>query len=164
MRGETDAQTGVLRIAPADPSHPDALALIAALSAELAAIYDHDDDGSGNFDPAAGVGERGAFLVGYVDAKPVACGAIRPLVDDVAELKRMFVAPAWRGRGFSRAMLTALESAAAELGYAAVRLETGDRQTAAIRLYESAGYAPTAKFGIYIDSARSRCYEKAVGR
>ena len=63
-----------------------------------------------------------------------ACGAIRQLSSDVTELKRMFVAPGYRGRGFARAMLHALERIAAARGYRAIRLETGVHQPEAIPL------------------------------
>ncbi|MBA3328279.1 MAG: GNAT family N-acetyltransferase [Solirubrobacterales bacterium] len=82
----------------------------------------------------------GVFLVGYDDERPVACGGVRRLEPGVAEIKRMYVVPDARGRGIARALLTALEEAARELGYERVRLDTGPRQPHARALYESVGY------------------------
>ena len=67
-------------------------------------------------------------------------GGVKRLSDDTAEIKRMYVVPQARGQGVARALLTALEDAARDLGYRKVRLDTGPDQPHARRLYESAGY------------------------
>ncbi|WP_224391944.1 GNAT family N-acetyltransferase [Pseudonocardia sp. ICBG1293] len=109
----------------------------------------------------------GLFLVGYEDGVPVATGAWRAvdadpadpgLRDGDAELKRMYVEPAARGRGHARAVLTALERSAAAAGRRRMILETGDPQYAAIALYESSGYRRTSNFGVYRNDPRSRCF------
>ena len=50
----------------------------------------------------------GVFGVGYVGGEPAVCGALRPY-EGAAEIKRMFVMPAFRGRGLGRRMLQFLE-------------------------------------------------------
>ena len=82
----------------------------------------------------------GVFVVVYEDGVPVAGGGVRRLGDDVAEIKRMFVVPAARGRGHGRLVLDELEAAAAELGYRRLRLDTAQSMTTAIALYRGAGY------------------------
>jgi ribosomal protein S18 acetylase RimI-like enzyme len=82
----------------------------------------------------------GAFVVLYEDGEAVAGGGLRRLGDDVAEIKRMFVVPAARGRGLGRRVLDELEAAAAELGYRRLRLDTAQSMTTAIALYRGAGY------------------------
>jgi putative acetyltransferase len=149
-------------IAVEDAASVDAAKLIAELSSELARRYDHVDDGAGHFRPEDVVVPRSVFLIGRFAGRPVACGALRPLEGDVGEVKRMYVKPEARGRGLSKRLLLALEDAARRMGYAALRLETGDRQPEAIRLYESAGYQRIARFGIYIGSERSVCFEKRL--
>ena len=146
----------------ADPRGPEAAELIAALSAELARRYDYTEDGSGNFKPEKALGPRGAFVIGHLGARAVACGAICPLADDVAELKRVFVQVGFRGRGYSKAILSELERQARERGYKMIRLETGLRQPEAISLYESLGYRRIPNYGEYRDSKMSVCYEKAL--
>jgi len=54
----------------------------------------------------------------------------------------MYVRPAWRGRGLAAQLLDELENAARQLGFTSVRLDTGNRQVAALRLYEQSGYRP----------------------
>jgi hypothetical protein len=55
-----------------------------------------------------------------------------------------------------------LESAAIELGYARLRLETGDRQPESIGLYESSDYYPIPRYGEYSADPHSRCFEKIL--
>src|SRR3712207_2747656 len=92
--------------APADPDSLDARVLIGELDAALAALC--GDGGSGSFDPADVRGPASVFLVAR-DAQGTAlgCGALRPLVPGVAELKRMYARP---GSGAGLALLTALEA------------------------------------------------------
>ena len=85
------------------------------------------------------------------DGTPLGCGALRDLGDGVAEVKRMYVLPAARGRGVSKAVLAALEDAARERGWTTLRLETGPRQPEAVGLYTGAGYREIGAFGAYRD-------------
>jgi GNAT superfamily N-acetyltransferase len=137
-------------------------ALAAALEVELLDRY-AGRAGSGA-EPSASDLEppNGAFLVGYEDGEPVCCGGVCRYDERIAEIRRMFVIPAARGRGFSRVLLAALEEEARRLGYSVVRLETGDRQPEAIRLYESAGYEPIARYRPYVADERSVCLEKRL--
>jgi GNAT superfamily N-acetyltransferase len=82
----------------------------------------------------------GVFVLLYEDGEAVAGGGVRRLGDDVGEIKRMFVAPPARGRGYGRRVLDELEAAAAELGYRRLRLDTAQSLTTAMALYRSAGY------------------------
>src|SRR5471032_745362 len=95
---------------------PSACSLIAALNAELEVAYPEPNARHFRLDAAEVSGEKGAFIVGYWLDNPVACGAIRCIEAEVAEIKRMYVIPAARGRGFSRVLLTALEDNARALG------------------------------------------------
>ncbi len=153
--------------APADPRSPEARAMVAALSADIAARYaDKNDDGSGAFKPEDVIGPRAGFVLAWLDGAPVGCGAIRPFdgVEDVVEVKRMFVSPSARGLGISRLILHKLEELARGFGYGKTLLETGDRMTEAIGLYGSAGYARVPCYGAYADREWSMCFEKELGR
>ncbi len=148
-----------LKIVAVDPTTPEAAQLIAELTSELAGLYEHAEDGSGDYRPEDVI-PKSLFLVGRYGNEAVACGAIRPLEAGVAEVKRMFVKAKYRGRGFSKQILVSLEMAAKEMGYETLRLETGDRQDAAIALYERSGYQQTNLFGMYRHSTQSVCFEK----
>jgi GNAT superfamily N-acetyltransferase len=156
MSAQTD--TADLRIEAADPRAPEAAALIERLTEELARRY--DDDGVGGFQVEHVLQPRSVFLLGWLGERAVACGALRPLEGDIAEVKRMFVAPDVRGRGIGRRILAELEARARQWGYTAVWLETGVLQPEAIRVYETAGYRRIENYGYYRDDPRSVCFEK----
>lgn len=96
------------------------------------------------------------------DRAPVACGAIRPFSEGVFEVKRMFVRPEFRGRGLSRRVLDELERLARGMGGHRLILETGTRQTEALGLYRSSGFAPIPNYGEYAGITTSVCMEKSI--
>ena len=157
----------MLTLRPTPLDHPDAAALIVLLQAyyrgDLRRARRHAAR-RGRVRPPAGY-----FVVGYVDGVAVACGGWRardvddpPLRPGDAEIKRMFVHPAHRGRGVARAVLADLETAAGRAGRRRMVLETGVRQPEAIGLYVSAGYVPMAPFGTYRDAEGGRYYSKSL--
>lgn len=101
-------------------------------------------------------------ILGYQAGKTVACGAIKAFDADTVEVKRMYVLPTERGKGLASQILTALEVWARELGYPKCILETGSRQTEAIRLYEKNGYAYIPNYGQYTGVANSKCFGKTL--
>jgi putative acetyltransferase len=142
---------------------PDAIRLIAALNAELTAMF--PEAGATHFSLTSeqvGAGD-GAFMIAYLDSAAVGCGAVRRLDGPTAELKRMYVDPAVRGRGIGRALVGALEREARLLGVARVVLETGTRLMPAIRLYQAMGYTRIPLFGEYVLSPdTSLCFGKSL--
>ncbi len=90
--------------------------------------------------PEEMVPPHGVFVLVLDDGRVVAGGGVRRLDDGVAEIKRMFVVPEARGRGHGRRLLDALEDAAAELGYQAVRLDTARTMTTAMEMYRRSGF------------------------
>lgn len=121
----------------------DGAVLETAMVAEMAEVYNGFDIRSEGM-PKAGAAEmnppNGVFLVGYLEGEPVCCGGLKRLDHEACEIKRMYVAPAARGKGVARMLLAALEERARSEGYAVARLDTGPRQPHARALYESAGY------------------------
>ena len=85
-------------------------------------------------------------MVATSDGRPVACGGLHDLGGGVAEVKRMWVDPAWRGAGLGARLLRHLEQLAADLGHQTVRLDTNDALTEAIALYGRSGYAAIAAY------------------
>jgi GNAT superfamily N-acetyltransferase len=83
---------------------------------------------------------NGSFVVVWADSDPIACGALRRLSSDVGELRRMWVEPAWRGRGVAWTLLHALEELAKEMQLSELRLDTRRKLETAIALYRSAGF------------------------
>jgi GNAT superfamily N-acetyltransferase len=87
----------------------------------------------------------GEFLVGTLEGRVVAMGALRRRSAEVAEVKRMRVHPDVQRRGYGRAILVALERRARELGYVRLVLDTTTRQQAAIALYQGHGFVATER-------------------
>ncbi len=87
----------------------------------------------------------GEFLVGLLDGKIVAMGAIKRLTNQKAEVKRMRVHPDYQRKGFGQQILTALEARAKELGYSTLALDTAVVQTAAQQLYLKNGFHETGR-------------------
>jgi GNAT superfamily N-acetyltransferase len=97
-------------------------------------------DRTSTVSPAEMVPPAGAFVLLVADGAVVAGGGVRRQSDGVAEIKRMFVVPEARGRGFGRQLLEGLEAAAADLGYERVRLDTAPSMPLAMAMYRRAGY------------------------
>lgn len=96
--------------------------------------------------PGAYAPPRGRLFIARVDGRPAGCGALRPLSGDAAEMKRMWVRPAFRGLGLGRAVAEALLAAARAEGYARVRLDTLPVMTEARGLYRSLGFGEVAPY------------------
>jgi GNAT superfamily N-acetyltransferase len=156
-----------LRLVPAAFESRDTQALVAEVQAEYTLLYGAPDEApvdKGEFDPP-----DGAFFLGYEGNVAVAMGGWRTRSDvhpwgaqRVAEVKRMYVAPAARRRGHARALLTHLESTARLAGVEALVLETGTAQPEAIAMYTASGYEPIESFGWYAWSPLSRCFGKRL--
>jgi putative acetyltransferase len=92
------------------------------------------------------------FFIARQDGVAVGCGGVA-LFADFAEVKRMYVRDAARGQGIADAILVRLEREARDAGLSLLRLETGDRQLAAMRFYQRAGFRHCAVFGDYLPMA-----------
>ena len=89
---------------------------------------------------------RGALMIAEQDGQPVGIGAMRPLPDGTAEMKRMYLRPSARGKGAGRALAVALIDAAREAGYGVMRLDTQRDFTAAVALYRRLGFRERARY------------------
>jgi len=131
-----------------DPRAPAAVAALEAYFAELDARFaDGFEQGDVIEREADGyLAPRGAFVLARSDSETVACGGYTRLDAKTAEIKRMWVAPAWRGSGMGRRMLAALERLAVERGCRRIVLDTNSALDEAIALYRSSGYVETPRY------------------
>ena len=143
-----------------DLTSPASQKLIKALNAELEARYPEEGANFFRLDSEQVAEGRGAFLVAYLAAAPIGCGAVRVIEPGVAEIKRMYVDPAVRGRRVGRQILQALEAQSRQLGTKRIVLETGPRQPDAIAMYAHAGFHEIPLYGEYIGSQFSVCMAK----
>jgi GNAT superfamily N-acetyltransferase len=127
-----------------DPAVPPASDLIDAILAEYDVVAGRSLSGGPSATPADFSPPGGAYLVGFADGGEAACGGgVKSLGDGVAEIKRFYVVPAFRGQGLARALLEALEEEARRLGNRTVRL---DATTPTWPMYLSAGYREVADY------------------
>ena len=87
----------------------------------------------------------GEFLVGVLEGRVVAMGALRLDSDGRAWIARMRVSPRLQGRGIGQMLLDRLHRRAAELDHGTLHLDTTVGQTAARRLYEKNGYRESGR-------------------
>jgi ribosomal protein S18 acetylase RimI-like enzyme len=142
------------------PNTPDARALIEELEAHLESLYPRESRHGFSVDKL--LREGVAFFVIRDDKQAAGCGGVLAVGSEYAEIKRMYVRPAFRGRGLGRRMLDHLVAHAQAGGLSVIRLETGIHQHEAIALYEHRGFRQIPPFGPYTDDPLSRCYEKVV--
>ena len=139
---------GLVEVAPEDPRHEDARA---CLNAYFAEIHERFENG---YDPGAGIylapedmePPLGLLLLARLDGEAIGCGVLWFHGREVADAKRMWVAPSARGLGVGRRLLAELERHARTSGVTTLRLETNRSLTEAIALYRVSGFTEVEPF------------------
>lgn len=144
------------------PAHTDAARLLHAFHTEQVNRYgfaDPIDLRPGDYAPPHGV-----FAVVYEEHRPVGCGGYRwfDRAAHTVEVKKVYVTPAARGHGLGRALLAWLERHAVAAGAERVLLETGVRNTAALRLFAAAGYEPVGGYVAGRDPQINRAFARSL--
>ena len=145
-----------LTIVEVDPQGEVALSLLREAALEVRQLYGAVNLPFPTNDP---LGSRDVYIAAYCDSEPIGCGALREMDGMTAEVRRVYVGIAYRRQGVARAIMAHLSQQARSHGYTRLRLETGDRQPAAMRLYEHLGFHRIAPFGQHRDDPTSVCYE-----
>lgn len=149
-----------MTIAPESPDQPEVIALIAELDAYQDTLY--PPESRHLLDLASLKRSNVLFFVARDDTRrAIGCGAV-VLGAAQGEIKRMYVAPEFRGRGVARRLLQALESATIAAGCQLLQLETGPFQPEAIALYAALGYERRGPFGSYTDDPLSVFMQKTL--
>ncbi|MFN8052626.1 MAG: GNAT family N-acetyltransferase [Acidimicrobiales bacterium] len=140
---------------------PDTQVLVERLNAELTELADNPCENHFGLTVDETSGDNGAMVRARYDGVLVGCGAVRRIGPDVGEIKRMFVDESVRGLKIGAALLDRLEAHALARGMRELKLETSDRQPAAVGLYERVGFGRCEPWGEYLaTAATSVCYSK----
>lgn len=150
-----------MRIINTDGKNEDFIALCARLDEHLNYIMGGEKQRA-VYAPFNTLGEIHDAFVAYEDDKPAGCAAFKRYSEGVAEVKRVFVRPEYRGKGIARFLMTELTATAKRQGYNALILETGRPLEAAIRLYESIGFEVIENYGQYKSLPDSVCMKKEI--
>ncbi|KAA0697177.1 MarR family transcriptional regulator [Neorhizobium sp. P12A] len=131
-----------------DPRQDAAKYCLGEYYAELGRRFEKGFDVSLSRDPEAEdmIRPRGAFLVAISEGLPIGCVGLKGTGDDVAEIKRLWVAPSARGLGLSRRLMNTVEDIARKLSIKVLRLDTNKALPEAQRLYRSTGWTEIDRF------------------
>jgi GNAT superfamily N-acetyltransferase len=138
----------------------EAIELLAELDAALHE-YPYPPESRHAFSVEKLIRESVAFFVASLYGQFAACGGVK-LFEDYAEVKRMYVRPAFRGKGLDKAILNHLAEHARTNGVRTLRLETGIYQVEAIGLYEGWGFQRRGPFGNYKQDPNTVYFEKLI--
>jgi GNAT superfamily N-acetyltransferase len=83
---------------------------------------------------------RGAVALASIDEKPAGTVALRPLTETACEVKRLYVPPAFRGRGIGRALMRWIIQRAQHCGYTTMYGDTLPSMSDALRMYREIGF------------------------
>lgn len=137
----------MLKVSRETPRQDDVVTLIRQSDALMQSLYPAESNHLVDIDSLAA--PQVYFFVAREHGRALGCGAFVLGEAGEAEMKRVFVDPAARGKGVARIIMEALERAAAQLGVTLMQLETGTKQPEAIALYRKFGYAERGPFGGY---------------
>ena len=149
----------MIRLIRTNSEDPVFVNLVRDLDIELALVDGEDHSFYSQFNK---IDKIRYVVVALEDETPVGCGAIKEFTKDTMEVKRMYVIPEKRNKGFASEVLKELENWALELSYNKCILETGKRQPEAISLYKKNGYSNIPNYGQYSGVENSVCFQKVL--
>lgn len=139
-----------VQIYETDVAHPHLARLIAELDAYQYPLYPPESFYGVNI-TELDESDITCFMA-QVDDEWAGCACLYISKKSIAEMKRVYVNPLFRGQGIASLLIAAMEKALKEKGLTDLHLETGVFQEKAITLYEKLGYVRTDAFGDYQQS------------
>ncbi|MGH6777070.1 MAG: bifunctional helix-turn-helix transcriptional regulator/GNAT family N-acetyltransferase [Bradyrhizobium sp.] len=151
-----------IKIRDVDPRAEQARYCLGQYYGELSRRFERGFDVSLSRDPDAVdmVPPRGTFLIAMSDGQPLGCVGLKGTGGELAEIKRLWVAPSARGLGLGRRLMDAAENAARELSIKILRLDTNGALAEALALYRRTGWTEIDRFND--DPYPDRFFEKQL--
>ena len=103
----------------------------------------------------------GALFVALVNGAAAGCVAVRPMPNAVAELKRLFVRPAFRGQSLGRRLVQVAMERGSRDGASTMRLDTLAYMRSAAHLYRAMGFVEIPPY-LAVPTPGARCFEIAL--
>ena len=129
----------------------EALMAVKRLFAEYARSLDFDlcfqafdsELGSlpGDYSPPSGM-----LLLALEGEEKMGCAALRRIDESTCEMKRLYVRPAYRGKGIGRSLAERIIRIAQDAGYRSMKLDTVPDMIEANALYHSLGFVATKPY------------------
>ena len=145
-----------------NPARSDVKRLIQEADSLMLAMYPPE---SNHLDDVSELsGSNVCFTGAFIQDQLAAIGAVKIMNNDgmYGEIKRVYVDTQYRGQNLAAAVMQYLEQYLISQGVLIARLETGDKQIAAIGLYEKLGYSIRDPYGSYIEDPLSIFMEKKL--
>jgi GNAT superfamily N-acetyltransferase len=110
---------------------------------------------------------KGSCWLAYVEKCAIGCIALRPINNQIGELKRMYIKPDHQQQGIGQQLLDAAIQFAWEQGYHSLRLDTLKNMVPAMKLYKKNGFVEIPAYyynphpdAIYFEKQLTRLHEK----
>lgn len=150
----------MLSIKTADPNDEKVLAITEELSENLYLRF--GSDGKNSFQDWQNDNSKFVFVIAELNNEIAGCGAIRPIDQNIGEVKRMY--SKYPGKKIGMTILTFLEGKAITLGYTDLVLETRIKNESAIAFYQKQGYKIIPNYGKYKDRPEAICLGKSLNQ
>jgi GNAT superfamily N-acetyltransferase len=140
------------------PYDKNVISLLEDLSNNLGVRF--GNDGKDSFQEWQNENPKYIFAMACENSETIGCGAIRPISEKVAELKRMY--SKYKRKGIGVRVLTFLEAKAKEENYTEIWLETRKKNSEACHFYLNNGYKQIDNYGKYINNTEAICFGKKL--
>lgn len=150
--------TEAVSIKITDPNDKKVAVIIEELSANLYLRF--GSDGKNSFSDWQNDNSKYVFVIAEINNEIVGCGAIRPIEENIGEVKRMYSKIPRKKIG--QTILTFLENTAKTIGYTNLVLETRIKNQEATQFYQKQGYKVIPNYGKYVDRPEAICFGKSL--